>query len=304
MGVRGRLTDVWQDGEHLSAYSYDGNGNRIAHARPANGTGIGATDVVYDDQDRLLRYGEMLYTYTANGELATRSAGGETVSYAYDVLGNLQAVALADGPLIEYVVDGLYRRLGKKIDGLAVQGFLYRDGLNPIAELSSDNSVISVFVYATRSNVPDFIVSRKENGNMWATYRIIADHLGSPRLVLESETGRVAQRLRYDEFGNVIEDSNPGFQPFGFTGGIYDHHTGLVRFGMRDYDPQTGRWTAKDPIGFGGGDANLYRYVSADPVNSTDATGLAELKYDGRIPCEDPRLEDECKKPPREFRVI
>jgi hypothetical protein len=46
-----------------------------------------------------------------------------------------------------------------------------------------------------------------------------------------------------------------------------------VRFGARDYDPQTGRWTAKDPLGFGAGDTNLYGYVLSDPVNLTDPNG-------------------------------
>jgi len=73
----------------------------------------------------------------------------------------------------------------------------------------------------------------------------------------------------------VLRDSNPGFQPFGYAGGLYDTRTGLVRFGARDYDGQTGRWTAKDPIGFAGGDANLYGYVGQDPVNWTDPTGYS-----------------------------
>jgi uncharacterized protein RhaS with RHS repeats len=48
-----------------------------------------------------------------------------------------------------------------------------------------------------------------------------------------------------------------------------------VRFGARDYDPQTGRWTSKDPIRFAGGDANLYGYVLGDPMNYVDLYGLA-----------------------------
>jgi len=81
------------------------------------------------------------------------------------------------------------------------------------------------------------------------------------------------QRLSYDEWGNVIENTNPGFQPFGFGGALFDVQTGLVRFGARDYDAAVGRWTAKDPIRFAGGDANLYGYVVDDPVNAIDQDG-------------------------------
>jgi RHS repeat-associated protein len=109
------------------------------------------------------------------------------------------------------------------------------------------------------------------------TYRIITDHLGSTRLVVDVATGTIAQRIDYDEFGVVLMDTNPGFQPFGFAGGLYDPQTKLVRFGARDYDAETGRWTAKDPILFAGGDTNLYRYALGDPVNSSDTSGLQPL---------------------------
>jgi len=106
-----------------------------------------------------------------------------------------------------------------------------------------------------------------------STYRIIADHLGSPRLVIDIATGLPAQVMDYDSFGNIITDTNPGFQPFGFAGGLYDASTKLTRFGVRDYDAETGRWTSKDPIGFNGGDPNLYGYVVNDPINFVDPEG-------------------------------
>jgi RHS repeat-associated protein len=93
--------------------------------------------------------------------------------------------------------------------------------------------------------------------------------------VVDVATGAVAQRLDYDTFGNVTVDTNPGFQPFGFAGGLYDRDTGLLHFGAREYDPETDRWTSKDPIRYAGGDTNLYAYVGNDPVNATDVTGLA-----------------------------
>jgi RHS repeat-associated protein len=109
------------------------------------------------------------------------------------------------------------------------------------------------------------------------TYRILTDQVGSVRLVVNASTGEVAQRIDYDEFGNVLNDTNPGFQPFGFAGGLYDQDTKLTRFGTRDYDAETGRWTAKDPIGFSGGDSNLYAYVMNDPINFADPDGLYRL---------------------------
>jgi RHS repeat-associated protein len=94
------------------------------------------------------------------------------------------------------------------------------------------------------------------------------------RLVVNADTGAVAQRIDYDAFGVVTLDTNPGFQPFGFAGGLTDPDTGLVRFGARDYDPRVGRWTSKDPIDFDGGSFNLYAYTIGDPVNLIDPDGL------------------------------
>ena len=68
--------------------------------------------------------------------------------------------------------------------------------------------------------------------------------------MVNAATGAVAQRIDYDAFGRVTQNTAPMFQPFGFAGGLYDHDTGFVRFGVRDYDAETGTWTAKDPIGF------------------------------------------------------
>jgi RHS repeat-associated protein len=61
--------------------------------------------------------------------------------------------------------------------------------------------------------------------------------------------------------------------PFGYAGGLFDRATGLVRFGACDYDAETGRWTAKDPIGFNGGDGNFYGYCGNAPVLAIDVTG-------------------------------
>ena len=106
-----------------------------------------------------------------------------------------------------------------------------------------------------------------------ATYRTVTDNQVSVRLVVNAATGEVAQRLDYDSFGRVLCDTNTCFQPFGFQGGLYDPDTGLVEFGCRWYDAETGRWISKDPILLEGG-WNVYAFCGSDPVNRTDPSGL------------------------------
>jgi RHS repeat-associated protein len=130
---------------------------------------------------------------------------------------------------------------------------------------------VARFVYGSKANIPDYIV---KNGS---TYRIISDHLGSPRFIVDIQTGAVVQRMEFDAFGNVALDTNQGFQPFGFAGGLYDSDTKLVRFGARDYDAETGRWTSKDPILFEGKTTNLYGYVFNNPINLVDLNGLIPI---------------------------
>ena len=251
----GRLTQVTRDGTPVHIHQYGPTG-------PS-----GTITATYDDRDRLVQYGNTDYTYNAAGDLTQTSGPQGTTSYDYDAFGNLRGATQPDGTKITYVIDGENRRVGKKVDGTLEQGWLYQDGLNPVAQTDGQGNVTERFVYGTKPNVPAYMI---KDGT---TYRFITDPRGSVRLVVNADTGEIAQRIDYSPFGKVVNDTNPGFQPFGFAGGLYDLDTGLVRFGARDYDPETGRWTAKDPIGFLGGTANLYQYAVTDPVNYLDLSG-------------------------------
>ena len=105
-------------------------------------------------------------------------------------------------------------------------------------------------------------------------YYLHYDQVGSLRTVTDT-SHNIIKEVSYDTFGTILTDSNPSFSiPFGFAGGLYDTDTKLTRFGYRDYDAYTGKWTAKDPIDFAGGDSNLYGYVLGDPVGFVDPKGL------------------------------
>src|SRR5205085_7257738 len=131
------------DGTTTATYGYDTNGNRTS----ATTSSSGSVTAAYDAQDRLTQYGSTTYSYTAAGELASKTAGANVTTYTYDELGNLTGVTLPGGKQIAYLVDGLGRRIGKKVDGTLAQGFLYQDAMRPIAELNGSGNVVSRFVY-------------------------------------------------------------------------------------------------------------------------------------------------------------
>ena len=176
------------------------------------------------------------------------------------------------GKTITYVIDALGRRIAKRVDGQLVQGFVYDLEGRLAAVLDGTGQLMSRFVYASRGHVPDLIVRGT------TTLVLVSDTRGSPRLVVDPSTGQVLQQLDYDSWGNVLRDTAPGLQPFGFAGGLWDGDTGLVRFGARrDYDAAIGRWTAPDPTLFDGEDTNLYAYAFNDSMNYIDPDGEAAI---------------------------
>ena len=276
----GRLSQVDTNFATTAEYTYDLNGNRL--------TGPGVEAATHDAQDRLLTYGGNEYTYDAAGDLETKVNGADTTTYTYDELGNLTKVLLPNGDEVTYVIDPVGRRIGRKVNGALEQGWLYDGGLAIVAELDAGGALISRFVYATGVNMPDYVV---QGGR---TYRIVTDHLGSLRLVVDAADGTVVQRMNHDEYGRVTEDLGAGGftrVSIGFAGGLYDPLTGLVRFGARDYDPESGRWTTKDPILSGW---NAYEYADSDPVNRLDVDGLAPYS-EGQLAAAQ-RLEMEARE--------
>lgn len=221
----------------------------------------------------------------AQGRRTSADDGTDLTEYRYDAMGNLRAVQLPDGGRLAYRVDGLNRRVEKlvydAVDALVRwERYTYKDQLEPVAmqvlnPANGSTTSVLYFVYGTTPHVPAYMVD--DLGNHFA---FVTDQVGSVRQVVEVSTGAVVHSMRYTAFGEVLEDDFVGAwppQPFGYAGGLYDRETGFVRFGARDYDAFTRRWTAKDPIRFEGGDTNLFAYVGNNPVESVDPTGLIEV---------------------------
>lgn len=105
------------------------------------------------------------------------------------------------------------------------------------------------------------------------------------------ERGNVAQRtgsngamLSTDLYAGFGKKRAGPADVFGFGGqaGYYtDMETGLVLctnrfYDNRFYDPQSGRFLTRDPMGYGGG-INLYGYTQNNPVNRLDSSGYGVM---------------------------
>ncbi len=265
----GRLVAVTKDGTLVEEYQYSLNGSREYEMNSLRG--IAGRTLNYSDEDHLLTAGDVSYQYDLDGFLTQKGSSADTTSYSYSSRGELIDVNLPDGKYIEYEHDPLGRRIAKRVNGAIVEKYLWQGLTRLLAVYDGSNNLIQRFEYAD-GRMP---VAMIQGG---ATYYLSYNQVGSLCLVADS-SGNVVKRIEYDSFGNIIEDTNPDFKvPFGFAGGLQDRDTDLVRFGYRDYDPDTGRWTAKDPIGFEGGDTDLYGYVLNDPINLMDPWGLWGFK--------------------------
>ena len=152
----------------------------------------------------------------------------------------------------------------------AVTRYVY-DGEDILLEYDGANALQARYSHGQRTDQP----LAMERGATLAFFQ--ADHLGSIRQVTNA-AGSIVNAYDYDAYGNfeTLSESLP--QPYAFTGREFDPESGLHYYRARYYDPETGRFISEDPIGFGAGDTNLYRYVFNDPVNLVDPSGLAATK--------------------------
>ena len=251
-------------GAPVSNFIYDTNGNRVRGND--NGKSFKAE---FDVQDRLIKFNNTTITYNANGQVSSKiNPGIGTTVYSYDSFGNLLEVQTPTN-VVKYEIDGRNRRTEvRQFSSIFKTRYVWDGQLRVIAELNSIGALVKRYVYAEGVNSPEYMIHEGKK------YLFVKDHRGSVNLVVNAETGEIKQKLSYSEWGEIVEDTNPEFQPFGFAGGLYDNVTKLYRFGARDYDPEIGRWLSKDPIRFKGGDTNLYGYTFQDPVNLKDPSGL------------------------------
>jgi RHS repeat-associated protein len=165
--------------------------------------------------------------------------------------------------------------------GAETTTFVY-DGWNQVREDVDDGSTTS-----TKHNVwgLDLSQSMQGAGGIGGLVAVV-DGSGSASLfafdgngnvseVLDGSTGQADAHYEYDAFGNVVlaVGAEAEQNPWRFSTKYQDSESGYLYYGLRYFDPPTGRWTRQDPLGERGG-MNLYGFVGNGPNNSFDYLGL------------------------------
>ncbi len=268
--ARGAPGDV---GLPVEDYAYDGEGNRTA----SHLSSLYASNA----HNQLLEDARYTYAYDARGNRISRTdkATGAVETYNYDSQNRLIGYA-SDTTTASYAYDALDRRIAKTVDGVA-EAFVYnpwdtyRSTSSDVVLDFVDGSLAKRWLRGTRVDEPLAFeaYSATTAGGSGEAYELYADRLGSILHVVDAAAGLIAADYGYDSFG-VRNQSGVLEQRYGFTGREIDGETGLMYFRARHYDPMIGQFIQRDPIGFSGGDLNVYAYVGNNPQNFIDPTGL------------------------------
>jgi len=264
----GRLTEARLNGQLVCHCDYDGDGRRIRDRFPLT-AGNTFRNYEYNRMTgRLMRAGDSRFTHDKAGFRSIRNDRGRYTTYQYAPDYRLIAAHQEDEDIrYNFKHDGNGQRRAKFRNGQLAEAYLWRDFIRLAGFHDGEDAY--EFAYRQGDRLPAAMVSAGG-----AVGLLFYDQVGSLRVVAD-RNGKVIKEILYDPFGGILEDTNPDLRiPLGFSGGLHDRDLGLIRFGWRDYDPTTGRWTAPDPMGDAGGDPDWYGYCLGDPVNMVDPLGL------------------------------
>jgi len=231
-------------------------------------------DTQVDIENRVISDSDYFYQYDNNGNLIRKinKKTREFLSFSYDEENRLVVVKSLN-KLVQYKYDPFGRRIEKNVNGKVTQ-YVY-DGDNVIEEYTENVNAVDRKHYIHTLSI-DEPLALEQNGKMYYYHQ---DGLGSV-WGMTSTTGKLMQRYQYKSFGEMVGFGRTSLsQSYTFTGRENDSETGLYYYRARYYDPKMGRFISKDPIGFDGGDVNLYAYTGNNPVNRKDPSGLAWYRY-------------------------
>ncbi|WP_310270193.1 Ig-like domain repeat protein [Roseateles saccharophilus] len=253
------------------SYTYDANGNRTSSSS-------GATSRAYTTQAASNRLDALSNTarnflYDATGN-TTSDTAGYTAQYSLEGRWAVQSYGISFG----------FDAMGRRVTRVAAVGsttattlFAYDQGNHLVGEYDENGTPITEYVWL--GDTPVAVI--KASGSAAGIYAVHADHLDTPRVILDANN-KIRWRWMGEPFGASSAEEQPTAgltalqQSLRFPGQQYEPFGGRHYNHFRDYDPTTGRYVQSDPIGLDGG-INTYAYVGGNPLSGIDPYGLARI---------------------------
>lgn len=257
---------------------YDLTGNVKTYTATEDGQPSITTSYLYNDQDQLLTEtspaGTISYGYDDNGSLTSKTTSGGTEGYDYDLQGRLRAYTPVTGPSVLYAYDPDGQRIGKT----AVTGITEYvvDPYNPTgySQVLAETTGMTTTCYIHGSDMIGQSV-----GGASPQYFLYDGHGSVRQLTMSTGLLVGGQDFWYDAWGNELTSNTP-LTSYLYCGEQRDGETGLYYLRARMYDPQTGRFTSRDPFAGNGTDPqslHKYLYCHGNPVNGVDPSGMFNL---------------------------
>ena len=258
-----------ETGEFSHDYQTDSLHNRLVHD---------GASCEHNGLNQLTADGQFSYTYDANGNTTHIYQAKRLIAeYRYDALDRLKEVHLPGAKSLTFLYDPMHRRLSKQTSGEKPSHYWYH-GQNEIGAVQ-DGKVKELRILGNGLGAEiGAAVALELNGRPMVP---IHDHRGNVCGLLDMDWHCLRESYRYGAFGEEkIQAKYWGYagNPWRFSSKRSDEETGLVYFGRRYYNPNTGRWISSDPAGYQDG-PNLYAYVKNQPLTHWDEYGLATRNH-------------------------
>ena len=195
-----------------------------------------------------------------NGYTDVNTVPTYTFDYEHRLVGANGAVSCS------YSYDGGGNRLEAVRDG-ATTRYIYDAAGNLLAEADANNVITRYYIYGLG------LMAMATPTDEIYCYHFNA--IGST-IAMTDATQVIVNKYAYTAFGITANEEETVTQPFKYVGqhGVMTEPNGLQYMRARYYDPEVGRFISEDPLGFGGGDVNLYVYCKNNPILLVDPWGL------------------------------
>jgi RHS repeat-associated protein len=291
-------------------YSYDNDNRLINYKRGVIGGTITNNHIyIYDAlgnrTNANLDGTSTVYTSNNLNQLINSNNGIQNINYTYDNNGNLTYDGKyyktydAEGRLIKdsasalnvltYQYDAFNRRIQKTLNGI-ITNYTF-SGLEQIEERDGSGTIKNKTIF-------DHFLKPLVNEKSGTPYYYHQNELGSVEAITDA-TGNLMEKYEYDAYGkqtindgsnNILSGSITGNR-FGYTGQVYDSATASNKFFFREYNPATGLFNERDPIGYTDG-MGMYQYVHNNPANGIDVFGLNDCDPPANSPAPPKNLGD------------